>query len=183
MGGFSQTINGLSGNGTVDNSVAGNPVLTVGENDANSTFNGVIQNTVGSIALLKTGSGTLTLSGNNTYKGTTTVNDGELIISGAVVSIGSASILGGSLQVNSPLATMQDITGGVLIVGDGSTAASLTADSVAVETLTIAAGSTLTISPIPGGPTLRFPATGARTVNLGLNPVCVRGRLIDRPTP
>ena len=109
LGSFSQTINGLSGNGTVDNSIVGNPVLTVGANDANSTFNGVIQNTAGSIALLKTGSGTLILSGNIAYKGTTTVNDGSLIISGAVVSIGSASILGGSLQVNSPSAAMHDI--------------------------------------------------------------------------
>jgi autotransporter-associated beta strand protein len=152
LGSFSQTINGLSGYGTVDNSFVGNPILTVGANDANSTFNGVIQNTAGSIALLKTGSGTLILSGNNTYKGTTTVDDGSLIISGAAVSIGSASILGGSLQVNSPSAAMHDISGGTLIVGDGSTAASLTADSVAVGSLTISAGSTLTISPIPGGP-------------------------------
>ncbi|MGD0382439.1 MAG: glycosyl hydrolase [Thermoguttaceae bacterium] len=145
LGSFSQTINGLSGNGTVDNSVAGNPVLTVGANDANSTFNGVIQNTVGSIALLKTGSGTLTLSGNITNKGMTIVNDGELIISGAVVSIGSVSILGGYLQVDSPLATMNDITGDTLIVGDGSSAASLTADSITVATLTIG-GATSTIN-------------------------------------
>jgi autotransporter-associated beta strand protein len=156
LGGFDQTINGLLGIGTVDNSVAGNPVLTVGANDANSTFNGVVQNTVGSIVLLKTGSGTLTLSGNNTYKGMTIVNDGELIMNGAVVSIGSASILGGSLQVNSPSAAMHDITGGTLIVGDGSAAASLTADSIAVGTLTVSAGSTITISPIPGGPLSDF---------------------------
>ena len=106
----------------------------------------------GNGGLTKNFSGTLTLSGNNTYKGTTIVNDGELIISGAVVSIGSASILGGSLQVNSPSAAMHDITGGTLIVGDGSAAASLAADSIAVGTLTISAGSTITISAIPGGP-------------------------------
>ena len=152
LGGFDQIINGLSGNGTVDNSATANPVLTVGANEANSTFNGVIQNTAGSIGLIKTGSGILTLSGNNTYKGTTVVSDGELIMDGAVVSIGSASILGGSMQVNSPSAAMCDISGGTLIVGDGATAASLTADSIAVDTLTIAAGSTFTISPIPGGP-------------------------------
>jgi autotransporter-associated beta strand protein len=152
LGGFNQTFNGLSGNGIVDNTVAANPLLTVGANDANSTFTGVIQNTVGSISLFKTGSGIMTLSGNNAYNGTTTVDNGALIIDGAIVSIGSASILGGSLQVNSPSATMHDITGGVLTVGDGSAAASLTADSVAVETLTISAGSILTISPIPGGP-------------------------------
>jgi autotransporter-associated beta strand protein len=151
LGGFSQTINGLSGNGTVDNYVAANPVLTVGANDANSTFNGVIQNTGGNIALFKTGSGTLILSGNLTYSGTTTVDDGLLIMNGAVVSIGSASILGGSLQVNSPSAAMHDITGGTLIVGDGLTAASLSVDSVIGGILTISPGSTLSINPISGG--------------------------------
>ena len=151
LNGFNQTINGLSGNGTVDNAVAGNPVLTMGANNDNSTFDGIIKNTAGSIALLKTGSGTMILSGNITYSGTTTVNDGLLIMNGASVSIGSASILGGSLQVNSPSAAMHDISGGTLIVGDGLTPASLSVDSVIVGILTISPGSTLSINQIPGG--------------------------------
>ncbi|MEY4245106.1 MAG: hypothetical protein RLZZ245_2691, partial [Verrucomicrobiota bacterium] len=80
MGGFSETINGLSGTGTVDG-VSGTPNLTVGDNDATgaaNTFSGVIKNTSGTLALTKTGSGTLTLSGNNTYGGATTVSAGTL---------------------------------------------------------------------------------------------------------
>ena len=105
----------------------------------------------GNGGLTKNSSGMLTLSGNLTYKGTTTINDGDLIISGASVSIGSASILGGSLQVNSPSAAMHDISGGTLIVGDGLTPASLSVDSVIVGILTISPGSTLSINQIPGG--------------------------------
>jgi fibronectin-binding autotransporter adhesin len=80
MGGFSETINGLSGTGTVDG-VSGTPTLTVGDNNAtgaDNTFSGVIKNTAGSLALTKTGSGTLTLSGTNTYTGATLISAGTL---------------------------------------------------------------------------------------------------------
>lgn len=77
MGGFSETINGLSGNGTVDG-VSGTPTLTVGDNDQTSTFSGVIKNNAGTLALTKIGTGNLTLSGNNSYSGNTTVSAGIL---------------------------------------------------------------------------------------------------------
>ena len=46
LGGFSETINGLTGSGTVDNSGAA-ATLTVGGNDTSSTFSGTLQNTGG----------------------------------------------------------------------------------------------------------------------------------------
>ena len=55
------TVNGLSGNGTVDTMAGGNPTLTVGNNGASSTFSGTLQNSSGSLALTKTGNGTLNL--------------------------------------------------------------------------------------------------------------------------
>jgi autotransporter-associated beta strand protein len=77
LNGYSDTINGLSGTGIVDG-ISGTPTLTVGDNNATSSFSGVIKNTAGSLALIKTGSGTLTLSGTNTYTGSTTINAGTL---------------------------------------------------------------------------------------------------------
>jgi autotransporter-associated beta strand protein len=105
--------------------------------------------------LLKKGSGVLTLTGNTTYSGLTRIEDGVLTISGDIVSIGSVELAGGSLGVNSLSASMHDIEGeGLLSVGDGSTAAQLTADSVAVGSLTVAAGAKLTIRPLGAGSAL-----------------------------
>ena len=78
MGGFSETINGLSGSGIVDG-VSGTPTLTLGDNNATVSYSGVIKNTAGTLALIKTGTGTQTLSGTNTYSGTTTINGGKLL--------------------------------------------------------------------------------------------------------
>lgn len=99
LNGHNVTINGLSntipsgGSGAqsiIDNSIAGTNALTVGDNNQTTTFSGVIQSTTGTIALTKIGTGTLTLSGSNTYIGTTTVNGGVLQI-GAGSTTGSIS--------------------------------------------------------------------------------------------
>jgi autotransporter-associated beta strand protein len=80
LGGFNETINGLSGTGVIDNkSGTGTYTLTIGANDATSTFSGVIQNTSGKVSLAKTGTGTVTLDGApSAYTGGTTVNQGKL---------------------------------------------------------------------------------------------------------
>lgn len=83
----SASINGLSGSGTVDTVAGGSPTLSVGSSSSSSTFNGVLQNTAGSLALTKVGNGTLTLGGNNTYSGATTVSAGT-------VKLASATALG-----------------------------------------------------------------------------------------
>ena len=82
LAGFSTNVNGLWGSGTVDNS-AGNGTLVAGNNNATSTFSGTIQNATGELALTKTGSGELTLTGANSYSGPTTVNGGVLVLANA----------------------------------------------------------------------------------------------------
>lgn len=92
IAGYSDTINGLSGSGYVDKSAAGIDTLIVGGNNARSTFSGVIQNASGSLAIIKVGSDTLTLSGasNNTYSGSTTVSGGVLKL-GKDVALGATT--------------------------------------------------------------------------------------------
>ena len=101
LNGFSDTINGLTGAGTVDNTAAGTTsTLTVGGNNVSSTFSGVIQNSGSSSTnnLVKTGSGTLTLSGANTLTGTVTVNGGTLSLGkvDALAAVSGITLTGGT---------------------------------------------------------------------------------------
>ncbi len=108
MGGFSETINGLSGSGTVDG-VSGTPTLTLGDNNATASFSGVIKNTLGTLGLIKIGTGTQTLSGANTYTGGTTVNAGTLILNGGAFEVG---IINGTATVNNGGTLQISIAGG-----------------------------------------------------------------------
>ncbi|MCA9229189.1 MAG: autotransporter-associated beta strand repeat-containing protein [Planctomycetales bacterium] len=99
------------GDGGVSGSIAGNLI-----NDSNVSFNrsdsllytGVITG-VGS--LTKLGAGTLTLTGNNSYSGGTSLSDGTLSISAdnhLGSPLGSLTALGGGLRVTSSHATSRD---------------------------------------------------------------------------
>lgn len=97
LGTYNDTVNGLTGSGTVDMTNFGSSSLTVGGNGVTSTFNGVIKNTQGTLAFGKTGSGTFTFTQPQAYSGNTTISGGILEIpSGA--SIGTAT--GGKVEVN-----------------------------------------------------------------------------------
>jgi fibronectin-binding autotransporter adhesin len=119
-GGFNETINGLSGSGSifVDNGPSGT-TLTVGDNNATSTFSGVISeggNNNPKLALTKIGTGTLTLSGANSYTGLTTVSAGVLNIqnntalgttaAGTIVSSGATLQLQNSITVGAEALTL-----------------------------------------------------------------------------
>ena len=82
--GYSIGVGGLSGAGVIDNlSGTGTYTLTVGNGNASSVFSGTIQDTSGAIALVKTGTGTLTLAGADTYIGGTTISGGTLLLNNA----------------------------------------------------------------------------------------------------
>ena len=84
------TIDSLTGSGTIRNGSnnLGMRLLTVGADNGSGTFSGVIGGGVSGgpnigidqIEISKIGSGTLTLSGANTYIGNTTVNEGTLTL-------------------------------------------------------------------------------------------------------
>ena len=83
LNGFNQTIRSLSGGGATQGAVAlGSGTLTINTGAAtNTSYNGVISGTGGS--LIVQGSGTQTLTGANTYSGATTISGGTLKLDSA----------------------------------------------------------------------------------------------------
>ena len=131
------SVGGLGGSGNLvlrDNSASLNPVmLTLGGNDANATYTGALS---GSGGLIKTGAGTQTLSGSNSYSGGTTVNAG-------VLQLGNANALGSSaaaLSVNGGTLDLHGNNASITILS-GSTGALITNSVAGTKTLTTAVAS------------------------------------------
>ena len=83
LNGNSETLNGFSGTGSVDNTAASTTsTLTLGA-IVGGTSTGNIKNTGGTLALTKTGATDVILSGTNTYSGATTVSQNRLFINGS----------------------------------------------------------------------------------------------------
>ncbi len=113
-------VNKITGTGTIGTGYngAGYANLTIGVDNGSSTFGGVIQNTDNNSSfvgnLVKAGSGKITLAGNNTYKGTTTVSGGTLEFSGnntigaVTANGGSVSFTGGTTAINGNLSQTMD---------------------------------------------------------------------------
>ena len=109
--GNSINVGQLTGAGTIDNQ-SGNGSLTVGNGDASGTFSGTIEDSVGSLAIVKAGAGMLVLSGTASYTGGTTVLDGTLDVAvsnalpvGGGLTIGAgASLMFGASQSGQPIA-------------------------------------------------------------------------------
>jgi autotransporter-associated beta strand protein len=148
--GGTRTINGLSNTtlvgGTVNNQAFGGTVasafLDLGNNDATASFSGVIS---GNFNIIKSGTGTQTLSGVNTYTGTTAVNVGTLLVNNTTgsgtgtgaVTVGANGTLGGIGSISG--ATTVDgklapgISIGKLSFTGGLTLGALAANSLVFE--------------------------------------------------
>lgn len=81
LNGFNETINGLTGAGTVRNDSATAATLTLGGNNQTATFTGTLGAGTGTLHLSKTGTGIQTLSGTVSYTGNTNVSGGTLQLS------------------------------------------------------------------------------------------------------
>ncbi|MBK1834172.1 autotransporter-associated beta strand repeat-containing protein [Roseibacillus ishigakijimensis] len=115
------SLSGTADSRLVGSYYAGPATWNVGSLGLDSEFAGVISNGTGGQAngLNKYGSGVLTLSGENTYTGTTAVHEGELRVTGSLGEsdhyVGSGARLSGSGPV-ARLLTAQD--GSILAPGD-----------------------------------------------------------------
>ena len=88
---FSQTVGAFSGPGTA---AIGSGSLTFG-NNLDRTFQGTI---TGSGSFIKQGTGSFTMTGNNSaYTGTTTVNNGLLVVNGNLSNSATTAGTGGTL--------------------------------------------------------------------------------------
>jgi autotransporter-associated beta strand protein len=99
LDGTSQAIGSLAGAGTVQNVATGTATLTTGGNNASTTFSGVIKDDFDTLAVNKVGTGTMVLSGTNTYSGGTTIAAGAVqVTNNNSVGIGLVSLNGGVFQ-------------------------------------------------------------------------------------
>ena len=103
----SGTGNPLIANGNVNNPNTIAPATLVVEETSNTVFGGIIvdgqyeydagDTPPGSLSLVKTGPGTLTLTGANTYSGSTSNEQGGLVISAAQTGGGPFSLADGTM--------------------------------------------------------------------------------------
>jgi autotransporter-associated beta strand protein len=138
LGGASQEVGSLTGGGTVTNSGMADARLTAGGDNSSTAFSGVIKNgATNKTALTKVGTGTLTLTGANTYTGGTTINAGTLA--------GNTTSLRGDILNNATL-TFNEVAAGTyggVISGSGALIKTGASNLTLTGTNTYAGGTTI----------------------------------------
>ncbi|MCE9608942.1 MAG: autotransporter-associated beta strand repeat-containing protein [Chthoniobacter sp.] len=150
LAGLANSIGSLTGSGGV---ALGGAVLTIGnKNTTPAPFTGVISST-GSGSVVKVGSGTLTLSGLNTYSGLTTVSRGSLklgvnnaILSGnAVAVIADAGVIA-TLDLNGFAQTVGTALTSGLTLGGGDSASTIQVSGTGATSVLTLAGTTFALT-------------------------------------
>ncbi len=92
-------VDALLGSGSITKTTTGDTLLTIGVADGSGTFAGSITNLLGTISVMKTGTGTQVLAAATTFSGATSVAQG-------VLSIGHANALASTAVTVAPGATL-----------------------------------------------------------------------------
>jgi autotransporter-associated beta strand protein len=162
------SIESTAGNGTV---FLGNRQFVVGGNNKDTIFSGVIQDGAsggGGAAggsLFKLGTGSLTLTGINTYTGGTFVDAGALVVDG---SIGSSSIVtvhaGGTLAGTGTVGSTFIVSGAILAPGHDDGHGGLTGQLTVAGDLGFSPGATYSVQVTPTASTSTS-VTGTATLS------------------
>lgn len=151
-----QTFASIAGGGTIDLGIAS---LTSGDVN-NTTFSGVI---TGDGNFTKAGAGILTLSGANTFTGTTTLSAGTITLDGTLANTTSVTLAAGTLlTLNGEISNAAAVS-----VGAGATM-DLNDDDETIGFLTGTGGVTLGTATLTvgGTPSFTFDGTISETGNL-----------------
>jgi autotransporter-associated beta strand protein len=94
-----ETVAGLFGSGTLIPSTFGSSGILVVNGTADSQFDGPMQDSNGrTLSLVKSGVASLTLGGDCTYTGATTISNGTLVVNGSLGSGTAVNVAGGRLS-------------------------------------------------------------------------------------
>ncbi len=164
-------LSGNNPNAAFYDQYAGAPTFSIGALNLSTTFAGQFQS---SANVIKTGTGTLTLSGNSTHTGNTTVSSGILAVAGSFssspVTVNSGAVLEGDGILGNGV-TIQ--SGGILEpdLGNGGFGTLTVSNSLNLNTSALV----FDLSSSPGGPNdeILLPGgtlneTGVQTYNLNL---------------
>ena len=173
LNGKNETINGLSGSGTVDTVAGGTPTLTIGSSGSSSTFNGVIQNSAGTLTVTKNGAGTLTLGGSNTYSGGTTVSAGTLQVANSnALGTAAATVNNGAiLDLNGQtISENMRLNSGATLINSSATAATVSGNITTASSSFTAIGGTgnITLATITNASSAQFDVTNLNTGTVDL---------------
>lgn len=91
------TVNGMTTLASFTDSASNSQSLTINGTGATTSIGPIAQNGGAALAVKQNGSGTLVLSGANTYTGATTIGAGSLVVTGSLSPASAVSVNGGLL--------------------------------------------------------------------------------------